>query len=81
MTPELEKLVNETFDLCTVMRPFLIKKPPSIAMSTLCMLASEVVVNTSAPGTIDSNIELMAKCVAEYVQRLQERRDADQADI
>ena len=71
MTPELEKMTEEVYDLATVMRPFLMSKQGQVSMSTLCMLASEVLVNTGEPGTIDNSIALMAKCVSEYVEMLQ----------
>ena len=81
MSPELKKMTNEVYDLATVMRPFLMGKPGQIAMSTICMLASEIMVNTCDPEKIDKNIELMTKCVIDYVGMLQDVHDAPETSL
>ena len=81
MSPELQKMTDDVLNLATVMRPFLMGKPGQITMSTLCMLAAEIMVNNADPEKIDKNVKLMAKCVIDYVELLQKDYDAPKTNL
>ena len=68
---DANKLIDECIDLATVMRPFIANKRGPVVMTTLCMLTAEAVLYTGAMGNIDERMDMVDRCVRDYVSQLE----------
>ena len=64
-------MLDEVVDLATIMRPFLAGKRGPVVMTTLCMLTAEAVLYTGATGNIDERMDMVDRCVRDYVSQLE----------
>jgi hypothetical protein len=64
-------MLDEVVDLATIMRPFLAGKRGPVVMTTLCMLTAEAVLYTGATGGIDERMDMVDRCVRDYVTQLE----------
>jgi hypothetical protein len=64
-------MLDEVVDLATIMRPFLAGKRGPVVMTTLCMLTAEAVLYTGASGSIDERMDMVDRCVRDYVSQLE----------
>ena len=68
---DTNNMLDEVVDLATIMRPFLAGKRGPVVMTTLCMLTAEAVLYTGANGSIDERMDMVDRCVRDYVSQLE----------
>ena len=68
---DTNNMLDEVVDLATIMRPFLAGKRGPVVMTTLCMLTAEAVLYTGATGNIDERMDMVDRCVRDYVTQLE----------
>ena len=68
---DTNNMLDEVVDLATIMRPFLAGKRGPVVMTTLCMLTAEAVLYTGATGNIDERMDMVDRCVRDYVSQLE----------
>ena len=68
---DTNQMLDEVVDLATIMRPFLAGKRGPVVMTTLCMLTAEAVLYTGATGNIDERMDMVDRCVRDYVTQLE----------
>lgn len=68
---DTNNMLDEVVDLATIMRPFLAGKRGPVVMTTLCMLTAEAVLYTGAMGNIDERMDMVDRCVRDYVSQLE----------
>jgi len=72
---DTNNMLDEVIDLATVMRPFLLGKRGPVVMTTLCMLTAEALLHTGANGSIDERMDMVDRCVRDYVGQLERLAD------
>ena len=68
---DTNNMLDEVVDLATIMRPFLAGKRGPVVMTTLCMLTAEAVLYTGATGNTDERMDMVDRCVRDYVSQLE----------
>ena len=68
---DTNNMLDEVVDLATIMRPFLAGKRGPVVMTTLCMLTAEAVLYTGATGNIDERMDMVDRCIRDYVTQLE----------
>lgn len=68
-------MIDECIDLATVMRPFIANKRGPIAMTTLCMLTAEAIINTSSDAKREEMFRMVDACIRDYTHRLEDAAD------
>jgi hypothetical protein len=69
---ETNSQIDDTIDLATLMRPFLVGKDIPVVMGTLCLLLAEALTVVGDPKAMDRNVDLIGVCIRGYIEQIGE---------
>ena len=68
---EANSQIDETINLASLMRAFLVGKDIPVVMGTLCLLMAEAISVVGDPKVVDANVDLVGVCIRSYIEQIE----------